>query len=450
MCKLHQIEAYFTLVMAGGPLMQKVLAIILGGGRGTRLYPLTKLRAKPAVPLAGKYRLIDIPVSNCINSGIRSIYVLTQFNSASLNRHITQTYYFPPLSDGFVEILAAQQTPEHSQWFQGTADAVRQYAATFSEHKVDECLVLSGDHLYGMDYRPFIEAHRQSGADLTISVVPVAAGQAPNFGILRIDAEGRVVEFREKPKSQRELEGMSSLPGASGSAGEIPAEKPYLASMGVYLFRKEVLIRLLREKSRFADFSKEIIPSTVRELCMKAYLYKGYWEDIGTIESFYRANMHLLALPHPSFDFFNAEAPIYARPRFLPPSAVLDSRIEQSMISEGCHIEHSLIRHSIIGIRSRIASGTAVEDCLVMGADYYQSERERADDLVRGVPPIGIGANSILRRAIIDKNARIGADVRIVNIDGIGEAQRESEGIWISKGITIIMKNAIVPDGMVI
>ena len=256
--------------------MQRVMAIILGGGRGTRLYPLTKLRAKPAVPLAGKYRLIDIPVSNCINSGIRSIYVLTQFNSASLNRHISQTYYFSPLSDGFVEILAAQQTPKHSQWFQGTADAVRQYAATFQANDVDHYLVLSGDHLYSMDYRPFLELHRKSNADLTISVVPVDAERTACFGILRVDDRGKVLEFREKPKHPAELEGMSTALVPPFSQEENPNTKSYLASMGIYLFRKEVLIDLLEEKGNLTDFSKEIIPSTVSELNMMAYLFTGY------------------------------------------------------------------------------------------------------------------------------------------------------------------------------
>jgi len=408
------------------------------------------MRAKPAVPLAGKYRLIDIPVSNCINSGIRSIYVLTQFNSASLNRHITQTYHFSPLTDGFVEILAAQQTPEHSLWFQGTADAVRHYAGTFDAQNVDEILVLSGDHLYSMDYGPFLQSHRDCGADLTISVVPVAAEQAPNFGILRVDDRGRVVEFREKPHTRAELEGMSMAGRSAGLSGKIPEDRPYLASMGVYLFRKEVLIRLLHEKNRFADFSKEIIPSTVDDLQMNSYLFDGYWEDIGTIESFYHANMQLLAMPRPSFDFYDAAHPVYARPRFLPPTPVSGSTIDQSMLCEGCHIAGAQLKHSIIGIRSRIDAGVQIEDCLVMGADYYQSEEERARDRSRGLPPIGIGANSVIRHAIIDKNARIGTNVRITNDAGLSEAERESEGIWISKGITIIMKNAIIPDGMVL
>ena len=427
--------------------MQRVLAIILGGGRGTRLYPLTKMRAKPAVPLAGQYRLIDIPVSNCINSGISCIFVLTQFNSASLNRHITQTYHFSPLSEGFVEILAAQQTPEHSLWFQGTADAVRQYVSTFREYKVDEYLILSGDHLYSMDYRPFLEWHHRSGADITISVVPISMTQAGDFGILRVDDDGTVVEFREKPKGEEGLKGMAMSGRASGPWREIPAERPYLASMGVYLFRKEVLISLLRDKSNFADFSKEIIPSSVNELKISAYPFNGYWEDIGTIESFYRANMQLLTQPRPSFDFFNAEFPIYTRPRFLPPSSVAQSTIVQSLICEGSHIAEYSIRRSIIGIRSRIASGCSIEDCLVMGADFYQTEEERREESAHGIPPSGIGANCQLRRAIIDKNARIGANVRILNRAGVSDAEREAEGIWISKGITIVMKNAVIHDG---
>lgn len=429
--------------------MRKVLAIILGGGRGTRLYPLTQFRAKPAVPLAGKYRLIDIPVSNCINSGLRSIYVLTQFNSASLNRHISQTYYFSPLSEGFVEILAAQQTPLHSHWFQGTADAVRHYMATFSEHKVDEYLVLSGDHLYSMDYRPFLAAHRQSGADLTISVVPVPASDCSSFGILRIDGDGNVVEFREKPRPNR-LDGMATPPDAPGLNGEIPASRPYLASMGVYLFRKEALQRLLLDHASCTDFSKEIIPAAVHDLRIRAWLFDGYWEDIGTIESFYRANMQLLAEPAPNFDFFNAAAPVYTRPLFLPPSMITESLVQRSLICDGCTIERSEIRRSIIGIRSRIAAGARIEDCLMMGADAYQTDAEVAEAERSGRPLMGIGANSVIRRAIIDKNARIGANVQIVNAAGVMEAEREREGIWISKGIVIVMKNAVIPDNMVV
>ncbi len=429
--------------------MLKVLAIILGGGRGTRLYPLTKLRAKPAVPLAGKYRLIDIPVSNCINSGIQKIYVLTQFNSASLNRHIAQTYHFSPLSEGFVEILAAQQTPENSDWFQGTADAVRQYVTTFIEHKVDEFLLLSGDHLYHMDYRPFIQYHRQSGADLTISVLPVSQANASEFGILRINREGDVEEFREKPRGAQLLE-MQTQPGIPGLDEEILSSKPYIASMGIYVFKKEALIRLLKEKAHFTDFSKEMIPSAVKDLRIKAYLFKDYWEDIGTIEAFYNANMQLLSQPVPTFDFYDVNHPVYTRPRFLPPSLISDSHIVESMVCDGCTVTGARIKHSIIGIRSRIDKGTLLEDCLIMGADYYQSRDEIAQNREQALPPIGIGPDTVIKRAIVDKNARIGKSVTILNRERIQEASREKEGIWISKGIVIIMKGAIVRDGTAI
>ncbi len=429
--------------------MRKVLAIILGGGRGTRLYPLTRLRAKPAVPLAGKYRLIDIPVSNCINSGIQKMYVLTQFNSASLNRHIARTYSFSPLSEGFVEILAAQQTHENSDWFQGTADAVRQYVATFAEHKIDEFLILSGDHLYRMDYRPFIHYHRESGADVTISVVPVSQASASDFGILKINRHGDVQAFREKPKEAQLLE-MAAQPGILGLDETLLQSKPFIASMGIYVFRKEVLTRLLQEKSRYKDFSKEIIPSAVHDLRIKAYLHKAYWEDIGTIESFYNANMQLLNLPAPTFTFFDVDFPVYTRPRFLPPSMISDCHVVQSMICDGCIITGADIQHSIIGIRSRIDRGGFLEDCLVMGADYYQTMEEVESDITAHRPFVGIGAGCRIKRAIVDKNARIGKNVTIINREQIQDASRKDEGIWISKGIVIITKDAVVADGTTI
>lgn len=429
--------------------MNKVLAIILGGGRGTRLYPLTKLRAKPAVPIAGKYRLIDLPVSNCINSGIEKIYVLTQFNSASLNRHIVQTYQFSLFSAGFVEILAAQQTPEHSDWFQGTADAVRHYLPTLCEQKVDEFLVLSGDHLYRMDFGPFLEYHRRHNADVTISAIPVTEERASEFGILRVNQAGDVIEFREKPKRPALLD-MHSTDAVPGVKQNGSKSYPYIASMGIYVFKRDALIGLLKSDQRYADFSKEMIPSAVNKLNIKAYLFHGYWEDIGTIESFYNANMKLINQPHPVFDFYDTTSPIYTRPRFLPPSVINTCSIKNSMICDGCTIDEAVINRSIIGIRSRIAKNVTIETSLIMGADFLQSMDEQREDLKNGLPCIGIGENSIIRRAIIDKNARIGRNVKIINKKNLCDLANEADGYWISNGIVIIGKSTIIPDNKII
>jgi glucose-1-phosphate adenylyltransferase len=429
--------------------MRNVVALILGGGRGTRLYPLTKLRAKPAVPLAGKYRLIDIPISNCINSGIQKIYVLTQFNSASLNRHISGTYQFSPFGEGFVEILAAQQTPEHSNWFQGTADAVRQYLPTLKSQKIDEILVLSGDHLYRMDYRPFLQHHQYTNADATLSVIPVSAEAAPNFGIVKIDTAGRVIEFREKPTGKA-LQGMRADAKSIVLDNEIIARAPYFASMGIYVFKREALFEMLMRNPEQTDFSKEIIPVSLQDFNVQAYSFKDYWEDIGTVEAFYQANMGLVKEPFPAFSFFDAKSPIYSRPRFLPPTKILDSHVEESMISEGCIIKNAEIRHSIIGIRTRLEANTTIEHTLVMGADFYQSPEEREADQAAGIPPVGIGANSHIRNAIIDKNARIGNNVKIINRKKTLDAAFEHLGYWISSGIVIIIKDANIPNGTVI
>lgn len=429
--------------------MKKVLAIILGGGAGTRLYPLTKLRAKPAVPLAGKYRLIDIPVSNCINSEILKIYVLTQFNSASLNRHITRTYSFSGLSDGFVEVLAAQQTPKNPKWFQGTADAVRQYIWAFQEWDVDEYLILSGDHLYQMDYSDFIQRHRDTNADITLSVVPIDKKRASSFGLMKIDDYGRVVDFSEKPKGE-ELKQMEVNTTVLGLNAEQAKESPYIASMGIYVFKKEVLATLLEENPEQTDFGKEIIPFSAKDYNLQAYLFKGYWEDIGTIEAFYEANLALNRQPTPSFSFYHEKAQIYTRGRSLPPTKILNASITESMISEGCIIKDCRIHNSILGIRSRIESNCTVEDTMVMGADYYESLEIRQAKKQQGEIPIGIGKESIIRRAIVDKNARIGCNVMIVNKERIEESNCEDEGFYIRNGIIVILKNAIISDGKVI
>lgn len=429
--------------------MKKVLAIILGGGAGTRLYPLTKLRAKPAVPLAGKYRLIDIPVSNCINSSIYKIYVLTQFNSASLNRHLSRTYSFSGFHEGFVEVLAAQQTPENSNWFQGTADAVRQYMRLFEEWDVEDYLILSGDHLYRMDYADYVTRHRESGADITISVLPIDEKRASDFGLIKIDDNGRILDFSEKPKGDA-LKQMAVDTSILGLDAEQAKQNPFIASMGIYVFKREALIRLLSEYSDCTDFGKEIIPAAAPHYKTQAYLFDGYWEDIGTIEAFYEANLALTQQPQPPFSFYDEKAPIYTRGRYLPPTKVLNCRITDTMIGDGCILKNCQIHHSVLGIRTRIESNCNIQDTLIMGADFYQSAEKRQADFDKGAVPLGIGANTTVRRAIIDKNARIGRDVQIINKDHVEEAEREEQGFHIRNGIVVVIKNGTIPDGTII
>ena len=429
--------------------MKKVLGIILGGGAGTRLYPLTKLRAKPAVPLAGKYRLIDIPVSNCINSEIFKIYVLTQFNSASLNRHIARAYSFAGFTEGFVEVLAAQQTAENPSWFQGTADAVRQYLWLLQEWEVDEYLILSGDHLYRMDYRQFVQRHRETGADITLSVVPIDEKRASDFGLMKIDDTGRVVDFSEKPKGDA-LKAMQVDTTTLGLEAKQAKQTPYIASMGIYVFKRDVLIDLLNKSPDQTDFGKEIIPASSKDYNVQAYLFNGYWEDIGTIEAFYDANLALTRQPLPPFSFYDEKAPIYTRARYLPPTKLLDSQVTESMIGEGCILKECRINHSILGVRSRVEAGCIIEDSLLMGADFYEPFAERQSGSEKGGIPLGIGSDTTIRRAIIDKNARIGCNVQIINKDRVEEAERENQGFFIRNGIVVIFKNAVIPDGTVI
>ncbi|AFZ11157.1 Glucose-1-phosphate adenylyltransferase [Crinalium epipsammum PCC 9333] len=429
--------------------MKRVLSIILGGGAGTRLYPLTKLRAKPAVPLAGKYRLIDVPVSNCINSEIFKIYVLTQFNSASLNRHIARAYNFSGFTEGFVEVLAAQQTPENPNWFQGTADAVRQYIHLLEDWDVDEYLILSGDHLYRMDYRQFVQRHRDTNADITLSVVPMNEKRASDFGLMKIDANGRVVDFSEKPKGEA-LTKMQVDTSILGLTPDKAKEFPYIASMGIYVFKKDVLIKLLKRSLDQTDFGKEIIPAASADHNVQAYLFDDYWEDIGTIESFYESNLALTQQPQPAFSFYDEKAPIYTRSRYLPPTKLLDTHVTESMIGEGCILKKCRIHHSVLGVRSRVEEGCVIEDSLLMGSDFYEPFGERQSNSENSVISLGIGANTTIRRAIIDKNARIGCNVTIVNKDRVEEAERESEGFYIRSGIVVVLKNAVIPDGTVI
>jgi glucose-1-phosphate adenylyltransferase len=429
--------------------VKKVLAIILGGGAGTRLYPLTKLRAKPAVPVAGKYRLIDIPVSNCINSEIYKIYVLTQFNSTSLNRHIARTYNFTGFNEGFVEVLAAQQTPENPNWFQGTADAVRQYLWQLEEWDAEDYLILSGDHLYRMDYRQFIQRHKETNADITLSVIPIDKSRASDFGLMKIDQSGRVIDFSEKPKGEA-LDKMQVDTTVLGLSPDQAQLQPYIASMGIYVFKKDVLIKLLKESLERTDFGKEIIPDASKDYNVQAYLFDDYWEDIGTIDAFYHANLALTKQPLPPFSFYDEEAPIYTRARYLPPSKLLNCTVTESIIGEGCILKDCRIQHSVLGVRSRIESGCVIEESLLMGADFYQPFVERQCNLDKGNIPVGIGTDTIIRRAIVDKNARIGHDVKIINKDNVQEAERENQGFYIRSGIIVVMKNAVIPDGTII
>ncbi|NJN20852.1 MAG: glucose-1-phosphate adenylyltransferase [Leptolyngbya sp. RL_3_1] len=430
--------------------MKNVLAVILGGGAGTRLYPLTKTRAKPAVPLAGKHRLIDIPISNCINSDISKICVLTQFNSASLNQHIGRAYGFSSFQQGFVEVLAAQQTPTNLEWFQGTADAVRQHLRYLESLNVDEYLILPGDHLYRMDYRALIQRHRATQADVTLSVLPVDAQQALGLGLMQINPyTGRIIRFSEKPEGEA-LQRMQVDTTVLGLSPEQARGKPYIASMGVYVFKRAVLIDLLRKCLDCTDFGKEIIPIAIDHFNVQAYAFEGYWEDIGTIQAFFRANLALTQQPDPPFSFYDVEAPIYTRSRHLPPTKHLECQINQSMVSEGCILKKCQIFNAVIGIRSRIGSGCTIRDSLIMGADAYQPHFERRGDCNPNLVPLGIGANSEIQNAIVDKNAHIGCNVKIVNRDRVEEADREAAGFCIRSGIVVVLKDATVPNGTVI
>ena len=429
--------------------MEDVIAIILGGGQGTRLYPLTKYRAKPAIPLAGKYRLVDITLSNCINSEVNKIYVLTQFNSASLNQHISNTYRFSLFSRGFVEVLPAQQTVTSPDWFQGTADAVRKTIPVMDNWGINDYLILSGDHLYRMDYRPFIEHHRRTKADVTLSVIPVSEDRAEGLGLMKTDVTGRVIDFKEKPKGDA-LKSMKTDPKFPGMETLNADRAHYLGSMGVYVFRREVLKKLLEENPRLTDFGGHLIPSAIHDLNVQAYLFSGYWEDIGTVETFFRANLELVRYPEPSFSFYDADSRIFSQPRFLPPSKIVNCVTEQSMISDGCIIAGSAIKNSIVGIRTRINEHTVIENTLLMGADYYQSDKERANDLAHGRPSVGIGSHCVIRNAIIDKNAHIGNGVKILNERNLQHVDREDQGYVIQTGIVIVLKDAVIPDKTII
>ena len=429
------------------PQKRNLLAVILGGGAGTRLFPLTAQRSKPAVPLGGKYRLVDVPISNCINSDVIRIFVLTQHNSASLNRHIAQTYRFSPFAEAFVEILAAEQTPESPQWFQGTADAVRQVLPHISDWGIDTLLILSGDHLYRMDYRDFLKRHYESDADVTVSVIPCSPQDASEFGLLKTDSTGRIIEFREKPTGEA-LEAMRVDTTSLGLDAEQAAARPFLASMGIYVFKYDRLAELLKEDGTRFDFGREVIPAAISSGPVQAFMFDGYWEDIGTIGAFYKANMEMTS-KIPPFNLFDAEAPLFTRARYLPPSKIDDCEIRDSIVSDGCIINGAKINQSVIGLRSRIGAGTRLDASYMMGADYYQSLEELARDHAAGRPRVGIGAGSVISRAIIDKNARIGSSVRLVNEAGIENADGEGGSYYIRDRIIIVPKNAVVKDGTI-
>ncbi|HVZ73843.1 MAG TPA: glucose-1-phosphate adenylyltransferase [Polyangia bacterium] len=417
--------------------MNDVLAIILGGGRGTRLFPLTLKRSKPAVPIGGKYRLIDIPISNCLNSNLRQIYVLTQFNSESLNRHIGMTYKFDVFSSGFVSVLAAEQTEEGGNWFQGTADAVRQSLRHMRRSRAQDMVILSGDQLYKMDYRQMLKTHRDSGADATVAVIPVAEDQTSGFGILKMDDSGRIVHFDEKPPASRLPGLVSRLPNG---------ENGYLASMGIYIFKRDVLEAALANP-QLVDFGRHVIPDAVPKSRVQAHVYRGYWEDVGTIQSYFQANLALCdAIP--PFDFYDAAHPVYTNPRFLPASKFDGSEVKSALVCEGSIIHGAKIERALIGIRSRVGVGTTIKSSLLIGADHYETLAEINASVARGVPPLGIGAESIIENAIIDKNARIGRGVRLLNTARVKE--KDGDGFYIREGIIIVPKNGVIPDGTVV
>src|SRR5262245_10582413 len=430
------------------PSRHNLLAVILGGGAGSRLFPLTEQRSKPAVPLGGKYRLVDVPISNCINSDVIRMFVLTQFNSASLNKHIATTYRFSPFADGFVEIIAAEQTPERPDWFQGTADAVRQVLPHIRDWRIDTLLIVSGDHLYRMDYGKFLARHFETNADITISVIPIAPDSASEFGLLKTDPAGRIVEFSEKPRGAA-LEAMRVETTSLGLTPEEARARPFLASMGIYVFKYDVIEKVLAEDNSRLDFGKEVIPHSLQNYNVQAYLFNGYWEDIGTIAAFYKANLDMTSAI-PPFNLFDAEAPLFTRARYLPPSKMDNCEIRDSIISDGCIINGAKIFRSVIGLRSRVGEGTQIDSAYMMGADYYQTLEDLVADREAKRPRVGIDERTVIRRAIIDKNARIGKDVRLLNESGVENADGPDGMYYIRDRIIIVPKNGMVPDGTVV
>lgn len=425
--------------------MKHVTAIILGGGRGTRLYPLTLERSKPAVAFAGKYRLIDIPISNCINSGLKKVFVLTQFLSASMHRHIMRTYRFDKFTEGFVDILAAEQTPERADWFQGTADAVRATLNHTMYYDSRQVVILSGDHLYRMDYSRLVDFHRESGADVTLAVYPVAREEAPRLGLLRADADGRVVEFVEKPQDPAVVDRFRAPAELFARRGLPVRGERYLASMGIYVFEADVMRELLADTAK-TDFGGEVIPDAIAERRVMAYPFTGYWRDIGTIASFFDANLDLVRR-EPEFDLHAPGWPFYTRSRSLPPSRIVGSEIHDSLIVEGSCITGAVIENSIVGVRGQVGEGSVLRDVIMMGSDFYDGERDLGDQEQRAgdAPPMGVGRNCRIERCIIDKNARIGDGVVITPRPDVTEY--EGRRRWIRDGITIIPKGTVIRSG---
>ncbi len=434
-----QPEVTFLLMRTyHNPTVEKTLAIIMGGGAGSRLFPLTKERAKPAVPLAGKYRLVDIPISNCLNSSLRGIYVLTQFNSTSLHSHINATYKFDSFTPSFVEVLAAQQTPEGSNWYQGTADAVRQNMRYFLQGNYEYFIILSGDQLYRMDYREILEQHYTRGADITIGTIPVVREAAQSFGIMQTDADRRITRFVEKPKEKELLDSLC-VPGELLSEIGHAGEDLYQASMGIYVFNRAVLEKCL--DNDFTDFGGDIIPNAIEHLKVDAFIFEGYWEDIGTIRAFFDANLNLTD-PDPEYNFYVTGRPTYTQARFLPASVIRGTTVDRAIISDGSHITNAKLERCVIGIRSIIQSGSTLRNSIVMGADYYPNDNgpEPTD-----VPAMGIGKNCIIDHAIIDKNARIGDNV-VITPQGKSE-DLDGDGFYIRDGIVVVPKNSVIAPG---
>jgi len=420
-------------------LINDALGIILGGGQGTRLFPLTQTRSKPAVPIGGKYRLIDVPISNCLHADVRRIFVLTQFNSMSLNRHIAQSYHMDPFSRGFVDILAAEQTPDNPNWFQGTADAVRQAARHFSRYDADYYLILAGDHLYRMDYGELLEAHVEQHADITVAAQTVTPADATSMGLFLFDRDGQIVGFEEKPKAERLAQIGRSVPSGSLVAARAhDPEKPFIASMGIYVFSRDVLLQILAG-TEGTDFGREIIPASLNSYRVKAYLFDGYWADVGTIDSFYDANI-MLTEPHAPFKFYDPKRPVFTHERFLPPSHLRACTVRESIVADGCFLDACTIEHSVVGIRTHIGKDTTITRSVLLGADTYD------EGPVAGA--LGIGRNVTLNRVIVDKNASIGDGARLINQSGVQHA--DGDGYYIRNGIIIVPKFGRIAAGAVI
>jgi glucose-1-phosphate adenylyltransferase len=427
------------------PIMRDVLCLILGGGRGTRLYPLTMLRSKPAVPIAGKYRLIDIPISNCINSGFNRIYVLTQYLSVSLHRHIANTYKFDPFSRGFVEVLAAQQTNERTDWYQGTADAVRQQIRYVHEDSCRDVLILSGDQVYRMDFRRLVEAHQQARADATIAVLPVTAADASGLGMVRVDDMGRVVGFVEKPQHPEQLEPLRMPDDWFERRGSHSQGRNYLASMGIYLFGRDTLIELLNAPPLATDFGKEIFPRSIKTHHVQTFLFDGYWEDVGTIKAYHQANLALTA-DEPPFDFYRPEGVMYTRMRYLPASRVSAAHLDHCLVSDGCIVQAGArVWHCVLGVRSRLGRDVQVRDTVLIGNDRFETEAERNQNRHRGIPDLGVGAGAVIENAILDKDCRVGAGVKILNRHRLQD--EDGPNYVIREGVVVIPKGAVVLDG---